>query len=270
MRKARQIALVGAGRTATSLSRLPGLGEHLGPVMASSLRVASRIVNQLRAGRPVADAIEFADCPLVLVCVPDAQIEKEVHRLVRSGVEWRGRSVVLAETLRDSIALTPLAERGALTASVNALQSVQGSMFIGDGDARAIALFRKTLLTRSARLLRLDSGGKPLFLAGLSLARLPLHLADAAGQSMRAAGLPAGFARSIVKHAMAESVRAFAKAGKANGAVWSKEEWESLRAQIQALRESQPELATYFVAALESAMKWAGGKGNSRLLPFEN
>lgn len=229
--------------------------------MASSLRVASRIVNQLRAGWPVADATGFADCQLVIVCVPEEQVEKTVCDLVRSGVDWCGRSVVLAETLQDSIALKPLQDCGALTASVNALNGFCGNTFIGDGDALAIASFRKALLPRAARVLHLESGGKPLFLAGLSLARLPLHLGDAAGQSMRAAGLPVNFARGIVQNAMTESVRTYAKAGKQAAATgWSKQEWESLRGQVHALRESRPELAVYFVAALESAMKWAGGK----------
>ena len=56
MRKGQSVGLIGAGKiTDSPLERMWALRERLGPVKASSMRVASRIANSLRAGHPVVE-----------------------------------------------------------------------------------------------------------------------------------------------------------------------------------------------------------------------
>ena len=68
MKKAQLVGLIAAGNlTGAPLTRFWWLAERLGPVKSGSYRVASRIVNMLRAGHPVKDYAEFETCDLVLI-----------------------------------------------------------------------------------------------------------------------------------------------------------------------------------------------------------
>jgi hypothetical protein len=254
MKKARLVALVAAGKAAHSfISGLPGLAAQLGPVKASSFRVASRIVNVLRAGHPVHDTDEFANCRMVLICVHHAQIEEAVQQLSRSTADWSGRTAILCDAFEDSRVLAPLARRGALTASVNSLQ-IGAAMCVAEGDPAAIREFKRMLLPRSARVLRLNAGAKPLFLAGIQLASLHSVLAAAATDCFRAAGATVGESRKYAQEFGTEALRAVAKAGrKAVGAEWDREQWDMVQRQLAALRESNAALAGEFERALQMA-----------------
>src|SRR5271169_6501517 len=99
MKKAQSVGLIGRGNlTDSPLTRFGWLSERLGPVKSDSYRVASRIVNMLRAGHPVKDYAEFDACILILVCVPDEAVSRVVSEMLSSGVSWRGKAVILSST----------------------------------------------------------------------------------------------------------------------------------------------------------------------------
>lgn len=260
MRQMRSVALVGMGKIAASCAgRLPRLATHLGPVQASSLRVASRMVNLLRAGYPVIDAEAFADSRMILVCVPDAAVDRWVSELDSARIDWRNRIVILADSMHDSHALLPLAERGALTASINPLHGIGDDVYIAEGSKKAIDEFRRTLLPASARVVRLNGGGKPLFLAAVTLAALPVYVGVAAGECLRAAGIPVRQSRAILRTLMMQAVRGYVKAGvKATGSEWDSAHWTALRRQVSALHIVRPQAADFLVAVLSHARKIEG------------
>src|SRR5467141_2555026 len=100
--KARSLALVCAGPISrTTLGRLPKLAGQLGPVKSGSLQRASRAVNALRGGTPVADYGDLNGARTVLVNVPDQQLPAIVAELA-AGVNWKHKVALLCNSSLDS------------------------------------------------------------------------------------------------------------------------------------------------------------------------
>lgn len=245
----------GGNLSLSSVAGLARLNGQLGPVKASSLRVASRISNTLRAGFPVAHVDSFADYALIALSVPDRIILGCIEELERSTLDWQGRVLIIGDTPRDSSVCAGLAARGAQVATFN----VVAGMAVMEGATTAIREFRRLLLPRSARVVRLASGGKPLLFAGLTLASFTAHLAAAASDCLRTAGIEPGQARGMVHNLMAEALRAHTKAGrKAVDSDYGEPAWNSIRQQHAALSRTQPDLANYFAAAAAASAQLAG------------
>lgn len=246
MQKRQPLALVGAGKVAQSLiGRLPGVLEQLGPVKSFSYRVASRIVNSLRAGRAVCDYTDVGQCRLVLVCVPDEVIGKTVADMISAPVDWTGKVVVLCESWRDSSALRLVADRGAITASLNAAPGFGERLFIVEGSDVAVREIKRLAATRSARIVRLRPSAKPVYMAGLAVAAYSAHLA-ASSDCLRAAGVPVPVSRSIVHALAAEAIRGFVKAGPRRIAHTAAQDGRSVRDQCSAMLQAHPDLADVY------------------------
>src|SRR5581483_10308807 len=133
MKKPPQVALLCAGSLGASpISRLPGLTRHLGPVKSTSLRLASRYVNRLRAGFPVDDFAAFQQCDAVLIACPDAAAVEMIEALSTAAVEWRGKCVAVCSDQLESDVLSCLAEAGANTASVGTVAGLDALLIEGD------------------------------------------------------------------------------------------------------------------------------------------
>src|SRR5581483_3913935 len=129
-----RLALYGAGAVSKSfIAGLPRLPRQLGPVAASSYRLASRIVNSVRAGFAVKSLEGFEDEQLILICVPDPALAGVVRHLAAARLDWFGREVLLCDSHYDSRALDPLREPGAETGSLKPIHSAPGR-FIVEGD----------------------------------------------------------------------------------------------------------------------------------------
>ncbi len=243
MHKRQPVALVGAGKVAQSfIGRLPGVLERLGPVKSFSHRVASRIVNSLRAGRAVCDYSEVDQCRLVLVCVPDEMIGKAVADMIGAPMDWTGKVVVLCDSWRDASALRLAAERGAITASLNAAPGFGERLFIVEGNDLAAREIKRLIDARSARIVRLRPSTKPVYLAGLAVAAYAAHLA-AGSDYLRAAGVPAAVSRSIVHALAADAIRGFIKAGTRRIAHAATQDGRRLSEQCSAALRAHPDLA---------------------------
>jgi hypothetical protein len=212
MNKLQPVALLATGKLMRSfVVSAPGFRERIGPVKASSLRVASRITNTLQAGFPVADCAEIGGCPAIFICVPDEALPRVMLELADSPLDWAGRTVVLVDSIHTSESLGPVAACGAHTASLNAMPN-SGSMVLAEGHRTAIANLRP--LFGRFRLLRIEPWQKANYFRALKIAHLCGPLAAIAGDRLRESGLTAAQAKSLVQSIFHQAIRDYMKSGR--------------------------------------------------------
>lgn len=273
MKRALSVALVGGGKVSQSfVASLPALATKLGPVKALSYRVASRVSNALRAGYPVREYQELDGCRTILVWVPESQLRSTLNGLIEAPLSWRGKSLILCGSWRGSGALAAFTQRGAACASLMPISAGSAGAFLAEGAREAPQRIRELVGGPAGRVLEISPAAKPLFLAGLTLARdAPVPLLVAAAASLRAAGVSTAQALSILGAAVDQSARAYAKAGrKAWNPRLTPNQCEGLLRQKDALVKIDPALARFFLRSLGAALElfeqdtvWlTGGRAN--------
>ena len=242
------IGLYGGGAVAKSLvARIPSLRARLGPVAASSARVASRIANSMRAGRPVREYGELAEAGIILVCVPEEALTPAVADLSAAPADWAGKIVLLCDTPGESRDLRPLRDRSAATGSFNPLPGTL-NRYVVEGDREAVRFARGLIKELNGKALELDPSRIALYRAGLSFTSTlftPLIAACAECMAEAGAGSPDGVA--IASELFQNTVRSYLNAGRKS---WS-DIGAAERRQVEALRQVSPALAKYFEEALE-------------------
>ncbi len=215
MKKPPLVALLCAGSfTDSAIPRFRGLAARLGPVKASSLRLASRFANVLRAGHPVNDYEEFRDCQLVIVMVPDRDAAASIEELSKSGVDWNGKAVVLLSDRLESSELGSLAGLGALTATLCAVAGFDGRLLIAEGDRMAVRLVRPLIEGGRAKLLSLPAGQKKFYLAaGVCTGPLLASLLLCTSECLKFAGFAPSDAATILQVQVDKMTRSFAAGG---------------------------------------------------------
>ncbi|HTW67334.1 MAG TPA: hypothetical protein VME17_22095 [Bryobacteraceae bacterium] len=243
MKKAQLVGLIGAGNlTDSPLTRFWWLAERLGPVKSASYRVASRIANMLRAGRPVKDYAEFESCALILICVPDETVPRVVLEMLSSGVSWRGKAIVLCSLWLGSGDLRELAARGASVGSLSPIPGFDDERYLVEGDPLAIRLAKSLVEYRTRRAISVDCHLKPFYLAALTCTgTLLFALLHTAFESLRHAGIPAGHSAAVIERQVARTLRSFVKGGRR-----AYPPPRELPRQFRALDSVSPELAHYF------------------------
>lgn len=240
------VGLIGFGAVARRpiVKRLTGV---LGPVKASSFRLASRLVRSLHAGFPVRDYSGLQGCRTVLILAPDPKLPAIVQELALEGPRWRGVTFLLCDSVLESTVLLPLTEWGAAVGSVLELPGFEGERFLVEGDRRAIrAAYR--LLGGRRPVIEVRPGAKVRVLAAAAMASdLLVPLAAAAQECLRAAGLRGVRATALVERMFARSLRGFIKSGRQSwrGPVATGDAAE-LERRVEALRAVDPRLAAYF------------------------
>jgi predicted short-subunit dehydrogenase-like oxidoreductase (DUF2520 family) len=221
-------------------------------------------VNSIKAGRPVCDYTDIEHCRLVLICVPDELIATAIADMIAAPLDWAAKAVVLCETWQDSGVLEPLAARGAITASLNAVPGFYDRLFVTEGDVLALRDIKRLITSRSVRIMRLRPSAKPVYMAGLAVAAYSAHLAAAGSDCLRAAGLPVAVSRPIIHALAADAVRSFVKAGRRSVSrpVTACDE-SRIREQCSALLRTNPDLADFY-SSLSSAL---AGSSASAALP---
>lgn len=250
--------LYGGGAVSASwITRLPGLASRLGPVAASSYRVASRIVNSLRAGHPVKDCMEFDGCRLLLVSVPGAALAEAVARLEGAEIGWAGKVVLLCNPGPGSRVLDPLRERGAATASLSPIDGSPGR-YVAEGDTAALREARRLVHDMRGRTAELNRGATALYGAGLAFATsLFTPLVAASVDALRKAGCNSAAAAHIAEALFERSLRGWLHAGKKSwaGPVPDGDQAEICR-QIDALAAHDPRAARYYREAAAFALEY--------------
>ncbi|MEK7409576.1 MAG: DUF2520 domain-containing protein [Acidobacteriota bacterium] len=251
MRKSRPVALIGAGQLSRSfVTKLPGLPGQLGPVIAPSFRLASRLVNSIRAGHPAQKYEDLHGCRSVLIAVPEALLPEVVSRMAAAGMEWRRKVVLLCDSPLDSSELAPLAARGANTGSLTPMHGF-AQRFVVEGHREAVKEARRLIHDPQARLFEIQRARKGLYLAALSFATgLFTPLADAALQCLRAAGLSRAAAESVAEDLFHKTLRAYLHAGRK---AWSGP--LAVQRELEALEDLERPLAQYYRACVAAAFQ---------------
>lgn len=256
--KPMHIGLVGAGSLSRSfIARLPALHERLGAVLAPSYRLASRLVNTLRAGRAVERYDQLEDAQLVLVAVPDAMLPQVVEGLASAVPDWSARVVLLCDSRQDCAALRPLAERGAAAASLTSIPGLK-ERYVVEGDRRAVRE-AKLLVPRSpAQVWEMPCGNKPLFFAALAFSSgMLLPAADAAARCLRTTGLPAPVCNILAEQLLGRTLRAYLHGGrKAWSGVLAEADAQEAARELAALQAADPSLARAYRQLARFALEW--------------
>lgn len=214
MKKPPRVALIGAGKlSASPITRLRNLGTQLGPIKAPSLRVASRIANSLRAGHPVPDYLEFDECELILVSVPDEMLPSIVEELSSVLCSWREKAVVACSDTACCGQLADLANLGAATGTLAMIPGYEDRWFLVEGD-RAVERHLRPILN-NFRVSVISPFQKQRFLDALrSMGDQFLPCLKQVSEELRIAGIPGPEAAEIVERRVTRTMRSYFRSGK--------------------------------------------------------
>lgn len=205
--------VVSGGLQRQFLSRMPALLEQLGPVKASSFRVARQIANTLHAGYAISHYSALEACKLIWIAVPETTLERVVRDLTAQMPVHR-TMVVLCNMARDSSWPNALRAAGARMATVNQVGEGRESVLMGEGHADTLRAARKVLGPAQHRFVEIRPYTKAIYFAGISLStQLLLPWIDASTGCLRAAGLARSQATELVASLSAKIMRAYASGG---------------------------------------------------------
>jgi predicted short-subunit dehydrogenase-like oxidoreductase (DUF2520 family) len=253
-------ALLGGGRIRDSfVARLPHLSRDLGPVAAHSYRVASRIVNLIRAGRAVARLEDLHDARVVLICVPPERVAATVSRL-GPAMDWSGRIVLYCGAGASSDQFQPLRLLGAAAGSVQPGPCTHGELFVTEGDPSAIRAASRLLASLNAHVEVIETAKVDLYLAALSLgSSLFTPVLEAATSCLTVAGLRRRDAERVTEALFSQSLRAHQYSGRRS---WSGPlaygDLARVQRELRALERWSPEVAAYYRDAARLADKVLG------------
>lgn len=252
----KSVALLAAGRISSSfLLSLPNVVERLGPIVSTSLRLASRYSNLLKAGRPVDDLAEVDACELILISAANPEVF--VERMLASQVKWKGKVLLLCGGNQGSEVLLRLKESGALVASLTPVEGGDEKLLVSEGCAGAIKHARDLLRSDGVRLMRINSHQKQLYSAAVSFgSSLALPLIAATAETLRACGLQPLQAIEVAVRLVQRSMRTYRKAGR-NG--WegdlARRDVAAIERQIAALAKASGPLEEYFVSTAAASLR---------------
>ncbi len=250
------IGLVCAGGMNQSfLARLPAWLSRLGPVKASSFRVARQMANSLRAGYAASHYSALELCSMIWVAVPEPCLD-HVLRELSAQTPMHKTMVVLCGCVRDSLAPAPLLAAGARVASLNPVADTLERIFVGEGHPHTMRALRRLLGEDRRKLVELKPGTKPLFFAGVHVAApLLLPWIDAAMESLRASGFSRSDAARVGESLGVHTLRKYVRAG---ARAWNPKTAASLRRalqqDLQCIRSRNPQLAELYEQGIKMAL----------------
>jgi len=242
--------------TKSFLSRMPAVLARLGPIKASSFRVARQISRSLKAGQAVSHYSALESCPMVWFAVP----EPAMHRALRDFIAQtpaQQAMVVLCDAERRSSEAVRLARAGARVASINSIPETRDRHFVAEGNRETIRALRRLLAEDGRKLIELKSGTNPLFFAGVRFsAPLLLPWIASAIESLRAAGLSRTDAVGVAEQIGARALRRYAKAG---DRAWNRKTSAALRHALEhdldAIRGHDAKLAELYAKGIRIALE---------------
>ncbi len=261
MRRTKPSGLVISGQLAeTTLLRLPALTEDLGPVAASSKRLASRYANTLRRGWAAANWGELSASRIIYLQVPAAELSSTLEALMSSVHSWHRRVAVLLDDALDSNSLAPLERAGAHVASLTHAPLTAASVALVEGDAHAVSCMRKVLRRSGVKFIHLRDGAKDVYNAGMALgASLAGVVADMSIRAVRLAGVDPATARRIVNQSVDTALmQAPAQCRSAWAGRRSNSEKALLLKQLSALEGSDPVAGAFLWETITAALQFYG------------
>ncbi len=254
------MGLVGVGSASRSfLARMPSALARLGPVKASSYQVARRLANALRAGYAVSHYSALEPCPLIWVFQPEHSLDRVLQDMAAQMPVHRTK-IVLCECERDSLNPSPLRTAGARIASLNVVEESQERLFVAEGHADTLAALDRLLAAEKRTMIEIQPAAKPLYFAGIHLAKyLLLPAISSSVESLRAAGFTREQAARVME---ALGGRAISSYGKAGRKAWNPRAEAELRRALERDREAlqtvDSQRAAIYVEGIRAALRYFG------------
>jgi hypothetical protein len=261
MKKAKPVALIEGGNLGSSpLARFRWPSETLGPVKASSFRLASRIANRLQAGYPAKDYQEFDACTLILICVPDATLPSVLVELSAAEICWKRKALVLCSAWLDSSELGHFAARGAAVGSLSPIPGLDDVRYLLEGDKLAVLEAKRLVENRRAPAIAIERGLKPFYLAALTCTGpAAFALAAAASECLRHAGVAPLDSAAILEKQLRKTLHSYLRAGRRNY-----QPPRELSGQLTALASRDTALAAYLDQSCRLADRLLGEREEAR------
>lgn len=250
--------VLGAGAVSKSLvGRIPTNTRNLGPVVAASFRVASRIRNTLRAGYAARSANELDAAAVVLVHSRPDQTDLLLDMLERAEIEWSRKAVIFCDCDDAPEVRTRLRARGASTAVAKHFGIPGRILVAGNGAALTAAL-------RIAHELKLKPvailpAATDTFDAAVTLATAAITpLIDRVAGLLRDTGIRDAEASRIASALFAQTASDYAHSGKQSWAWYTRQpEAGRIESQIAAAGAPPgPALRQLLLFALETFAKY--------------
>lgn len=232
MEAKRKYGILGAGAVRASLiGKLRA--RDIGPVCATSYRLASRIANSLRAGYPVRSANELNAAQAVLVHAPAESVVPLAELLDRGAIDWKGKALVFCECFAGPEIRKRFAEKGASTAVVREF-GVPARLIVdgAEGAARVAHQIARQLHLKAVTIAR---GSADAFDAAITLGGAALTpLIDQAAALLREAGIRDSEAARMAASIFEQTAGNYAHSGKQSWEWYLREpEIQRLLAQIE-------------------------------------
>jgi hypothetical protein len=241
--------------TRSFLARQPALMSRLGPIKASSFRIARQISHSLRAGQAASHYSALEPCPMIWFAVPDSSLHRTLRDFVAQTPQHE-TMVVVCESARAGAAPAPLRGTGARLAWLHPVPESRERLFVAEGNSETIRALRRLLAEDGRKLIELKSGAMPLFFAGVHFASsLLLPWLAGAMESFRDSGLTRSEAAAVSEHLGARALRRYTRAG---ARPWSRKMAASLRYALEdgleAVRRDDPRLAELYEKGIRVAL----------------
>lgn len=258
------IGLFASAPVSPALGTLPNLPEQLALVASTSVQVAGRLANLLKAGRS-ATPQELDRCPVLLFSGHADAIPCLMDIAIGAGLDFRGKTVLLFDCFLESSDLQPLSELGAAVASLDPQSGGQPHRYVGEGNESALRLAKQWLKSNHCHLTVLQPGKKALYRAGALMAREYLAPLLAAAEScFRGAGLSPSEAAQLAERNLQLALRQWNRAGRK---AWDGQLGVSDPAEVErmmlAMEEAPASVAEYFavhgslaLSSMGSAQEW--------------
>lgn len=179
----------GGGLRYSYLTHIDLFLNRLGPVWGAGVRVAPRLTNTLKAGRPVTEMSDLAGCKAIWIEVPEKSLDSILDRLMDQGGLTKER-IVISGTTRSVSSFPQFEGSSVRPATVMRFEDTD-RCFAGEGHPDALNWLVEFFSRAERQLIWLQKGGKPAFLAGLDMMTSFLDpWVEAASECFRVAGLP--------------------------------------------------------------------------------
>lgn len=242
--------------TRSFLARLPALLARLGPVKASTFRIARQISHSLRAGQAVSHYSALEPCPMIWFAIPDSILDRTLRDFVAQ-TPLDKPMVVLCESARASAVPAPLAGIGARVVWLHPVPESRERLFVAEGHSAPLRVLHRLLAEDGRKLIELKPGGRPLFFAGIYFASAVL-LPWFAGaiESLRASGLTRAEAAAVGENLGARTLRRYVKAG---DRAWDRRIAPALRhileQDLEPIRRINAQLAELYEKGIRAALQ---------------
>lgn len=216
MKKLRPVALLCAGPVSRSpLTRIPNFLRHLTWVKSSSYRIASRAVNALGAGTPVAEISEMSRAGIWVISVPPPDLPGALRELRQIGIDWRRRVILIFDPEAESFVAETFRSLGASVGTFAPIDTEE-SRYILEGDLDAIKVARSLIDEgRTRRVIEVKKGTKGNYLAGVQTATKDLvPLIAQAVECFQSAGLSVPESKAIAEALVTGAMRSYFRAGR--------------------------------------------------------